>query len=90
MATINEMRKYVADEYPDSVGWHQKVAKMPTNQVIAIFKRFKNHKINEKKKRLEEESYHQIDIWEYMTHLALEKSWTGSHTDIKLDGIGIE
>lgn len=82
--TINEMRNYISDEYPESVGWHRKVSKMPTNQVIAIYHKFVKHHANEERKKRQEQQFHQMDMFEYMTMLAIENGWKGSHTEIEV------
>lgn len=77
MPTISKMRKFLCDQYPERIWWHQKVWKMPTNQVVAIYKKMVNApkvKITE----VEHSGYHQIDMFEYMATL------TQNHTEVKV------
>lgn len=76
--TNAEMRLEVAAMY-DSTTWHQRVSKMPENQIYAIF-RYKQEREEKRKKERDlnnneffhklvndkEKEYHQIDIWEYL------------------------
>ena len=39
MATISEMRLYLMGQYPESMFWHNKVQKMPTRQVVAVYRK---------------------------------------------------
>lgn len=39
---IDQMREQVGDAYKDSVSWKNKVKKMPDNQIIALWHRFKS------------------------------------------------
>lgn len=69
--TIEQMRKYVADSYPNSENWQKKAKSMPPNQVIAIYNSLRarvsspNRKIkkNENTQKPKEE-YHQITLFE--------------------------
>ena len=66
MATMNEMRSYISNRY-DSMKWKYKVSRMPTRQVIAVYR---NLKERDAKAREEETcpnpEYHQIDMFEYL------------------------
>lgn len=70
MATIAEMRLYLMSRYPDSLKWQERVSKMPTRQVVAIYKKFKNMP---KKPYIgplpEDPNYHQINMFEYLAYL---------------------
>ena len=87
--TMSEMRQYLMAQYPDNFHWHNKVRKMRTNQVVAIFYSMKERAAKKKKqaeeaKRLatepkkQEQVYHQITMWEYMASL------TENHTPIEI------
>ena len=74
MPTISDMRLYLIKQYPDSMFWHQKVQKMPTKQVVAIYKKMTTRKDKPKN----DDGYHQIDMFEYMATL------TQNHTEGKV------
>ena len=76
--TNSQMRLEVAAMY-DSTTWHQRVSKMPDNQIYAIYhsklrrderlKKERDLNNNEFFHRLvndKDKDYHQIDIWEYL------------------------
>ena len=74
MATINEMRLYISNRY-NSMDWKDKVAHMPTRQVVAVYKNIKRRDEkarleatcpSEYIKKKEPEGYHQIDMFEYL------------------------
>lgn len=83
--TNAQMRLEVAAMY-DSTTWHQRVSKMPDNQVYAIF-RYKQERDEKRKKERDlnnnqfyhnlvndnEKEYHQIDIWEFLMEKANEE-----------------
>ena len=71
MAKMSEMRLFVMGLYPDKLWWHEKVQKMPTKQIYAIYEKYK-----ENKRRKKPEGYHQIDMFEYMATL------TQNHTEV--------
>ena len=71
MPKMSEMRKFIMNLYPDNIWWHAKVWKMPTKQVVAIYKKYKD-------RDKEPEGYHQISIFEYMA------SQTQNHTEVKI------
>ena len=64
--TISEMRLYLMSRYPDQLHWHQKVQKMPTRQVVAIYKKMTTR---HKAVIYNDPNYHQIDMFEYMASL---------------------
>lgn len=70
--TISDMRQYIMSRYPDKMYWHEKVQKMPTRQVIAIY----NSMTRRPKKVVYDPNYHQIDMFEYMASL------TQNHTEV--------
>lgn len=74
MATMNEMRNYISKRY-DSMKWKHKVSKMPTNQVFAIYKSFKERDVVKPKK----EEYHQMDMFEYLYSINTGKE---THTEV--------
>lgn len=85
--TINDMRAYISSKYP-GMKWKYKVSKMPTYQVIAIYRSFKEREIDkkyeEKKLKLlnkEPDNYHQIDIFEYMYSINQGKE---THTEVNV------
>ena len=85
--TINDMRAYISSKYP-GMKWKYKVSKMPTYQVIAIYRSFKEREIDkkyeEKKLKLlnkEPDNYHQIDIFEYMYSINKGKE---THTEVNV------
>ena len=67
--TISDMRLYLMSRYPNSLKWHRKVQKMPTRQVIAIYKRMKELEEKNLVHPSNDSSYHQIDMFEYMASL---------------------
>ena len=83
--TNAQMRLEVASMY-DSTTWHQRVSKMPENQIYAIF-RYKQERDEKRKKERDlnnnefyhrlvndnETEYHQIDIWEFLMEKANEE-----------------
>lgn len=81
--TLNEMRNYIIQQYPNSPGWHYKVSRMPSNQVIAIYHNFLKREVMAVKKRQQEENYHQITLFEYQLELErADPAAVGNHTDI--------
>lgn len=76
MATISEMRLYLMNRYPNRLWWHEKVQKMPTKQVVAIYRKMTNSQ--PKKIETEDGSYHQINMFEYMASL------TQNNTEVKV------
>jgi hypothetical protein len=81
MATINEMRIYISNRY-DNMKWKNRVSKMPTRQVIAVYRRFKEL---DAKARIEETypnpEYHQIDMFEYLYSINEGKE---THTEVNV------
>lgn len=71
--TMGDMRLYLMSQYPNSMSWHEKVRNMPTKMVVAIYKRF-----TEKKEKVEDPNYHQINMFEYMASLS------ENHTEVKV------
>ncbi len=86
--TVNDMRLYLLEQYPNSKTWRHRVANMKTNQVIAIYKDMEQRnyrKAQEAKAEPKQEAeYHQMDIYEYQLLLANEKGLKGSHTEVKV------
>ncbi len=79
--TIKDMRVAILDAYPKaSMGFRQKVTRMPTRQIVAIYRSIQ--KRDEKHKQAVENNklYHQIDIFEYLAASTDEES----HTEIEL------
>lgn len=78
---MNEMRSYISNRY-DNMKWKNKVSKMPTRQVVAIYRRFKEL---DAKARAEEtcpnEEYHQIDMFEYLYSINNGKE---THTEVNV------
>lgn len=66
---VNGMRQAIAMCYPESKSWQERVGKMATNQVVAIYSRFQKddtfHKKSKKRQKEKSEDYHQIDMFEY-------------------------
>jgi CRISPR/Cas system CSM-associated protein Csm2 small subunit len=83
MATINEMRRYIMDAYPNSSKFRAKVVDMPTNQVIAVYHSILDRQARKEKKENKKEEFHQLDIWEYMVDRNEKEKGLGTHTDIK-------
>ena len=81
MATMNEMRSYISNRY-DSMKWKTRVSKMPTRQVVAVYKSLKER---DAKARVEEtcpnEEYHQIDMFEYLYSINAGKE---TNTEVKV------
>lgn len=67
---FDAMRLDLMNAYPDNLGWHDKVSKMPYRQVIAIHNKLKNDKKLGSKPK---EAYHQMTIWEYLTEMDILK-----------------
>ena len=83
--TINQMRAYILDSYPNaSQKWRSKVLDMPTNQLVAICRSIQSRQTSEKRSESssKKEECHQIDIWEYLAADAACKDVPGSHTEI--------
>lgn len=77
--TVNEMRNYISKRY-NTMKWKTKVAQMPTHQVIAIYKSFKDREY--KRPAVEEDPhYHQIDMFEYMYSINKGKE---THTEVNV------
>lgn len=64
--SISDMRKAIAGEYPDSMSWQGRVAKMPTYQVVAIYKKFKSDGRFDKKKNSQHAEYRQMTIYDFI------------------------
>lgn len=79
MSTISDMRLYLMRQYPESMFWHEKVRKMPTRQVVAIFKKMYGKSREGLERSVEREAnYHQIDMFEYMASL------NQNHTEVNV------
>ena len=80
--TINQMRNYISGCYP-SMGWKDKVSRMPTRQVYAVYNSLKRkeEKLNIKWFNREPEGYHQIDMFEYLYSINNGKE---THTEVKV------
>lgn len=76
--TINEMRAYISNRY-ESMKWKDKVSRMPTRQVIAIYRNFKQR--DEKACPREPDGYHQIDMFEYLYSINEGKE---THTEVSI------
>lgn len=87
--TINQMRAYVLDFYPNaSQKWRSKVLDMPTNQIVAIYKSILSRQSSNNRSEgdSKKEDYHQIDIWEFLASSdAGNEDVKGSHTDISVN-----
>lgn len=79
--TMNEMRNYISNRY-DNMKWKNKVLRMPTRQVVAIYRRFQEL---DAKARVDETcpnpEYHQIDMFEYLYSINQGKE---THTEVKV------
>lgn len=84
--TINNMRQFILDQYPNSMKFREKVLKMPTNQVIAIYHSLMNRKnrieSTEKHENSQKEEFHQIDIFEWLNIKDEIEGNKGTHTKI--------
>ena len=81
--TINAMRLYILESYPNAgQKWREKVTKMPTAQIVAIYKSILSREEQTKRSegKIQAEEYHQMDIWEYL--VSIEDK--GSHTEVKV------
>lgn len=83
--TINQMRSYISDSYPGA-DWKARVASMPTNQVVAVYKSLINRK---PKKAIDtvlksEPEPHQMDIWEFLYSKAEADGLKETHTNINI------
>ena len=70
---MNQMRTYISQhpKYRNSPKWKARVMRMPENQVVALYNKFREldyKKIERQMKQQEKENqnYHQVDIFEYM------------------------
>lgn len=77
--TMKQMREYVFSAY-NGKKWHERVLKMPNNQIVAIYKNLKNSEEKRIAYQVEYENgkallsgdnhlegpFHQMDIWEYL------------------------
>ena len=67
--TINEMRKYVLDYYPNATPlFRELIATGPTRRVVAIYKSIKEREENGILVN-SSSPYHQMDMFEYMVTL---------------------
>lgn len=82
VVTINEMRKYISGQY-DSLSWKQRVAGMPTNQVVAIYDSMKRREKNGSPYKKKEE-YHQMDIWEWAYECNAAAGGKETHTEVRV------
>lgn len=66
MPTMNEMRSYISNRY-ESMKWKDRVSKMPTKQVIAVYRSLKERDAKaHAAETCPNEEYHQIDMFEYL------------------------
>lgn len=70
---MNQMRTYISQhpKYRNSPKWKARVMRMPENQVVALYNKFREldyKKIERQMKQQEKENqnYHQVDMFEYM------------------------
>lgn len=70
---MNQMRTYISQhpKYRNSPKWKARVMRMPENQVVALYNKFRelDYKKIEKQMRQQEkenQNYHQVDMFEYM------------------------
>lgn len=70
---MNQMRTYISQhpKYKNSPKWKARVMRMPENQVVALYNKFREldyKKIERQMKQQEKENqnYHQVDMFEYM------------------------
>ena len=82
--TINDMRRYIIEAYPNSIKFKDKVLHMPTRQVIAIYHSVVRRQNDGEKKPNKKDEFHQMDIWEYMLDKIEEEDGPGTHTQINL------
>lgn len=82
--TINDMRGAILASYPNAgMGFRQKVTKMHTAQVIAIYKSIQEREAKREKQKQQDEEFHQMDIFEYMVANP-ERDTAETHTQIAL------
>lgn len=85
--TINQMRAYILDFYPNaSQKWRSKVLDMPTNQIVAIYKSLlsRQSSTNRSECNSKKEDCHQIDIWEYLANKNEQEGGKETHTEVKV------
>lgn len=77
---MNQMRDYISKhpKYRNSPKWKARVMRMPENQVVALYSKFRQldyNKIEKEMKELEANNskYHQMDMFEY------EEEMNGQH-----------
>lgn len=70
---IMQMRNYISQhpKYRNSPKWKARVSRMPENQVVALYNKFRQldyKKIEREMKTQEKDNaqYHQMDMFEYM------------------------
>lgn len=78
--TINDMRRYIIEAYPNSPKFKEKVLHMPTRQVIAVYNSVVRRQNDGEKKPNKKDEFHQMDIWEYMLDKIEEEDGPGTHT----------
>lgn len=78
--SIDKMRRAISSAY-DSKVWHERVNKMKSNQIAAIYKKMKSssnyilsdglfkHVASDEQNNTKNDEYHQIDIWEYLNSI---------------------
>ena len=62
---VREMRRWLSSQYP-GVRWHERVARMPTKQIIAIYRSMQSRKNKIENRAIEPDGYHQIDLFEWL------------------------
>lgn len=77
--TVNEMRTFIIQhpKYKNSMYWKEKVLRMPDNQVIAIYNKFRQKSYEQIEKDLtvaDNNQYHQMDIFEYVAEKEANKN----------------
>ena len=83
MPSINKMRQFILDAYPDSPYFRSKVVDMPNRQIIAIYNNIRKKQERDKKNKEVNSNFHQLDIWEYLTIKNEEEHGPGTHTNIE-------
>jgi hypothetical protein len=77
--TINQMRSYILDHYPDATEFRRTVVDMPTKRVVAIYR-----SLRDRKKATKTLDYHQMDIWEWLVMQNERCGTTGTHSEIRV------
>lgn len=79
--TLNEMKSYILDCYPNSIDFRRRVTnEMKPRQIVAIYMSL----VSSKKKKGENKDYHQMDLWEWIIEQNEKQEGFGTHSKIRV------